>query len=486
MKKAVKILSVGLACAIVASAFGGCQSSTGTASKANETKQESTPQLVWWMIGSEPKDLSKVNAKVNDYIKGKVGATVQFKYANWGDYSKKLTTVIQSGEKYDIAFGTGISNYIDMARKNYFADLSKPLKNSATKLYQYVPSQLWKAMTLNDKIFGVPAFKDSSTSMYWVWDKNIVSKLNIDYKNIKSVQDLEPALAALKKNDSSKYPLDFSSDGLGQNGLLHNYDLILNEPNLCVRYDDTSAKVVDGFSQPDVMKDLVTLHDYMKKGYINPDAATKNETSKYQALYCAQGYTGADADWTTAKGYNEVSNQFSGPYYSTSSIQGSFLVVSASSPNIDKSVKLIELVNTDKTLRNLLAFGIEGENYKKTGDNTIKILNDGYQTATYSQGTFFDMYVVDPAPSNKWDLVRKQNDGAKSSPILGFNFDSTKVSPQVAACTTVFEKYYHNIMTGSVDPTVEVPKMEKELNNAGYQDILKEAQTQVNAFLKKS
>lgn len=437
------------------------------------------------MIGSEPKDLSTVTAKVNEYTKSKINVTVKFKYANWGDYSKKLTTIIQSGEKYDIAFGTSINNYIDLARKNYFADLSTTLKSNAIALYQYIPSYLWKAMTLNNKIFGVPAYKDSSKSMYWVWDKDTATKLKINYNNINTLQDMGEALKSIKANDPSKYPLALSSDGLGQDALLYNYDMILNEPNLCVRIDDNNAKVVNGFSQPDVMNELKTLNSYMKKGYINPDAATTQETPKFQAVFPGQGFVGADSDWSTQKGYTVVSHKYSGPYYSTGSIQGSFLVVSASSANINESVKLIELVNTDKYLRNLIAFGIEGKNYKKTGDNTIKVLDDGYQTAAYSQGTFFNMYAVDPAPSNKWQLVKQQNEQAKPSPILGFNFDSTKVSPQIAACKTIFEKYYANLMTGSVDPTVEVPKMENELNNAGYQDIIKEAQDQINTFLKK-
>lgn len=489
MKKLTRLLSALLAVAVLVSSCAGCGSKTDGSTFASQGNTAAAPaqtkELVWWMIGPEPKDLAAVNAKVNEYTKSKLNVTVKFKYANWGDYSKKLTTVIQSGEKYDIAFGTSINNYIDLARKHYFADLSDPLKSNATALYKYIPSDLWVAMTLNNKIFGVPAYKDSSKSMYWVWDKNTVSKLNIKYDTINTLQDMEPVLKSIKAQDPGKYPLALSSDGLGQDALLYNYDMILNEPNLCVRLDDKGAKVVDGFSQPDVMDELKALSSYMKKGYINPDAATTQETPKFQAVFPAQGFVGADADWATQKGYSVVSHKYSGPYYSTGSIQGSFLVVSAGSANINESVKLIELVNTDAYLRNLIAFGIEGKNYNKTGPNTIKVLNDGYQTAAYSQGTFFNMYAVDPAPSNKWQLVKQQNEQAKASPILGFNFDSTKVSPQIAACKTIFEKYYSNLMTGSVDPTVEVPKMENELNNAGYQAIIKEAQDQINAYLKK-
>lgn len=121
MKKLTRLLSALLAVAVLVSSCAGCGSKTDGSTSASQGNTAAAPaqtkELVWWMIGPEPKDLAAVNAKVNEYTKSKLNVTVKFKYANWGDYSKKLTTVIQSGEKYDIAFGTSINNYIDLARK---------------------------------------------------------------------------------------------------------------------------------------------------------------------------------------------------------------------------------------------------------------------------------------------------------------------------------------------------------------------------------
>lgn len=481
MKKAVKLLSFTLSFVLLLSMFAGCGKK---AAPGEENKNVKTPELVWWTIGGEPKELAEVNAKINEYLKDKVGATVKLKYSNWGDYSDKLSAVIQSGEYYDIAFGASISNYVNFVQKDYFADLSKVVSEKTPALKESIPDTLWKAMTFKGKLFGVPTYKDSSATQYWVWDKKVVNELGIDYKNIISLKDLEPALKKMKEKDPGKYPLQlFSSEGL--NGFMSDYDTILTKPLVAVKYDDTSAKAVNPFEQPEVMENLKLMHKWMKEGLINPDAATLTEAPKYRPVFSAQGFPGADADWTVSQGFEVVSQKRYGPVYSTSSIQGSFLVVSAGSKYIEKAMKVIELANTDKTFRNLLAFGIENKHYEKTGENTIKILNDGYATPQYSQATFFNMYVVEPAPGNKWELVKKQNEEAKPSPILGFIFDSTKVNNQIAACSTIYDKYFANIMTGTVDPTVEVPKMTQELNNAGMQDIIKEVQSQINSFLGK-
>ena len=106
--------------------------------------------------------------------------------------------------------------------------------------------------------------------------------------------------------------------------------------------------------------------------------------------------------------------------------------ISVNSKHPEASMKVLNLANSDSKFRNMLAYGLEGKNYQKTGDNTIKLLNDGWNTAAFSQATFFNMYVVDPAPANMWTDLKEFNKTAKPSPILGFVFDDSKVQTQLA------------------------------------------------------
>ncbi|MEG0950851.1 MAG: DUF3502 domain-containing protein, partial [Niameybacter sp.] len=174
-----------------------------------------------------------------------------------------------------------------------------------------------------------------------------------------------------------------------------------------------------------------------------------------------------------------------GPAYSTGTIQGSFISISEGSKYKEEAVKLLELVNTDAYVRNLLAFGIEDQHYKKTGDNTSEVLNDGYSAPAYSQGTIFNIYVTDPAPATKWADLQAQLEGAFASPALGFTFNTENVNNQIAACANIQAKYEPSLMTGSVNPDEVVPKMLEELNKAGYQEIITEVQTQLDAYLGK-
>lgn len=493
MNRKMKSLALLLVGIMSIGTLTACSGSTEPAPDASKTeapasdKKDKPVNLVWWTIGNEPKDLKAVTDKINEYTLEKLNVTLDIKYASWGEYGEKLSKIVQSGETYDIAFGASINGYQDLASKGYFADLSQVLPTATPALWDFIPEQLWKGVTINDQIFGVPAFKDSAQSQYWVWDEALVEKLGIDYQNIKTLEELEPALRTIKENDPSSYPLILTkSEGInGFMATVNELDELLTKPYAGVKYTDASATVISPWEQESVMENLRTLHKWFKDGLINQDAATLAENPKYRPISSEQGYPHAEADWAIAREYPVKSNMFFGPAYSTKSIQGSFLSVSAGSKHIEEAAKVIELINTDSYFRNLVAFGIEGTHYEKTGDNTIKVLNDGYQVPAYSQGTFFNMYVVDPAPATKWTDLQAHIETAFSSPALGFTFNTDPVKNQVAACANIQDKYEPSLITGSVDPDVVVPKMLEELNKAGYQDILKEAQTQLNAFLGK-
>lgn len=454
--------------------------------KKEEPKKEEVVNLTYWTIGSEPKDLQMVNDALNEYTKEKIGVTVDLKFVGWGEYGEKMSKVVQSGEYYDIAFGASINNYSDLANKGYFADLKDVVPTVAPNLYEFIPEELWQGMTLNDQIFGVPVYKDSAASQYWIFDKELVERLGIDYQNVVTFEDLDPVLRKIKEDNPTEYPLQITSNE-GINGSLSAHVGFdgLAVGSIGVKYDDPSGTVISIWEDELAMNNWRLMHTWFNDGLINPDAATVTEIpNKNKPVGSGQGFPHADADWSSGR-TPVISNMCYGPAYSTGTIQGSFQVVSAGSKYVDESVKFLELINTDKTARNLLGFGIEGTHYEKTGDNTIKQLTDTYGVPNYSLGTFFNLYVLDPAPASKWDDLKAHNEKAFSSPALGFLFDTQPVQNQIAACNNIQLKYQPSIITGSLNPDEVVPKMLDELYKAGYQDIIDEVQKQLNEFLGK-
>jgi putative aldouronate transport system substrate-binding protein len=79
--------------------------------------------------------------------------------------------------------------------------------------------------------------------------------------------------------------------------------------------------------------------------------------------------------------------------------------------------------------------------------------------------------------------VKALNEAAKPSVLLGFTFDTSKVQDQIAACTEIHNRYTGEVLTGVADPAVAVPAMMTEMRAAGFDEIVTEAQAQVDAFL---
>ena len=67
--------------------------------------------------------------------------------------------------------------------------------------------------------------------------------------------------------------------------------------------------------------------------------------------------------------------------------------------------------------------------------------------------------------------------------MLGFTFDTTEVYDQLANCSEIWLRYKSEVMTGVKDPAESVPQIKEELMQAGFQDIIDEAQRQVDEFM---
>ena len=231
------------------------------------------------------------------------------------------------------------------------------------------------------------------------------------------------------------------------------------------------------------MNVLKHMHKWYSDGLINPDAATTDQGPQWCVLSSGQGFPGAEVSWASGRGADVYAEPFIGPLYSTTSILGSVNAISAASKYKSEALKYLEFVNTDETMRNLLAYGIEGQDYTMNEDGTITRAENCYSPATYAQASYFTLYPVAPNAADQWDKVEEWNETAESSVLLGFNFDRTNVETQIANCSLVMDRYKKELYTGTRDPEEAVPALYADLEKAGLEDIRAEYQAQVDAFL---
>jgi putative aldouronate transport system substrate-binding protein len=440
------------------------------------------PTFEWWLIGDPPPNLAAGQKAINDYIGPKIGVGVEFKFFGWGDSATRQTTMVNSGEYWDMWSLLG-ANYYDYSRRGVFADITDSLPKYPG-LTQIIPQALWDGFKVNGRIYGVPTYKDSAAAHYVMWNEALVRKYNIDVNSMKTIADYDRALRTIKTGEGARFYPIHAAKGEPNGRFLYmlDYDMSFGIDIIGVKFSDTNTKVVNLLEDPEFMQYLQYFHRWYQDGIINPDGPVLDQAPINPAISLGQGWSLAwDDSWAQSTGWEHaVSNLEYGPVYTTDTILA-YNGMSANSRNVETGLKFLELANTDRKLRDMLAYGIEGVNFEYASPTTIRKLNNEWSMAAYQQATFFIMSTLDGIP-NPWDEVRQLNDQAKSSTIFGFPFDRTPVQNEFSNCTVVWDRFKAELYTGAADPAVTVPRALAELRANGFDRIITEAQRQVDEW----
>lgn len=515
-----KILALLLAAVMVAGLFAGCTTGNGgndtttapvdnsgdtttapvdnngdtTTTTAPATPSGEVVTLKWYQVGGgQPGNYDAWLAQINPYLEEKIGVNLDVQVVGWGDWGDRRSVIVSTNEPYDIMF-TNMDTYAADVALGAFADLTDLLENYPD-LKNVLPAEYWDAVRIDGRIYGVPAYKDSSMTNYFVWDADVAAEYFPGYKDAHTLADLTDGLKAIYEGTGTA-PVGLNKDGISAVAG-NKYDgLGAGLGTLGVSYTKGDNKVVCTFEQEDVMNDLRTLHEWYVNGYINQDAPNLDSAPTYKVVAVAQGWPyAAVTTWGpslgaspfTGEAVNCEAIQWENTVLSNDTVQGSMACISASSAHPDKALELLQLVNTDSYVRDMLYYGVQGENWDYVdvnGEQRVHKNNTDWSMAGYTQGTYFNVTLDDTTEFNYWvEEVQKLNESAIPSPALGFSFDTSSVSEKLSACVAVYEKYKSVLLTGAMDPEEIVPQMMSEMRANGFDDIVAEAQAQLDAFL---
>ena len=454
---------------------------------ASFASAEDVPTVKVITLGNgQPDNYEAWIEKLNPYVEEKIGAKLDVECIGWGDWGSRRSVIINTNEPYDVIFGDSGNLRQDVAVGAYL-DITDLLAENAPGLLELIPAGYWDACRVNGRIYGVPTYKDSSITQYFVWDVEVLKELGLeeDAKNCHTLEEATPLLQKIKDAKGvASFPL--TKDGVSQIPFI--FDIFgAGLRGIGVRYNDKEAKVVKIFEEEDVMAQLKTVRGWYESGIINADAPNLAEGPTYKACFLAQGWSlAAKTVWGPNMGKELVAYTYGPTILSNDSVLGSVNFVSVNSEHPDKALAYLSLINTDSKVRDAFYYGLEGENFTYTENGRVhKNADKGWGLAGYTQGTFFNVTPTDDVEFNQWDEVHELNDAAEPSVLLGFAFDASKVEDQIQNCATIWDRYHPELLTGSVDPEATVKTMYEEMEGEGLNDIIAEAQAQIDAFLGK-
>lgn len=481
------VLATLMALVLVLSACGGSKNAAeGGGESPAAGGAEEPVNLIWYTIGTPQKDVDRVMEEVSKYTKEKINATITMKMIDWGDYTQKMQVNVASGEPMDIIFtAAGGFDYVQNARKGAFMELDDLLEQYGQDLKNTIDPAFLEGSKVDGHNYGIPANKELPQLEVWRFNKNLVDKYNLDISGVRSLDSIEPLLKTIKENEPGVTPFAMDKNYVPYVP----YDYIIQNLPMAVMLGTTDYKIVNVLETPEMKEALSLMRKYYKAGYVAPEAATTGSTNDLMVsgnwfMDRAQAQPLADNLWSASYGYPVVSTSASDAIITNTSVQGSIMAISANSEHPEKAMEFLNLLNTDPVLRNMIDSGIEGVHYKKIDDTHIENLAESknYDMPSYSLGNNMLLFLNANDADDKWEQFKKFNADGVDSPILSFNFDSTKVATEMAAVQNVKEQFWASLMTGTVDPEEYLPKAIEKFKEAGLDKVMAEAQAQLDAW----
>ncbi len=511
MRKTMKkILALGLTAMLALGTLTGCSksepSTSGTTDKTGSTDSASTAEvgetikLKWYMAGSGPQaDVKTVEKAINAYLLDTYDMNIDLSIiaTDYSNYPQKMQMVISSGEEYDICWtATWNNNYYDNVNKNAFIPLDELLTTDAPELLASMDTSIWDAVKVKGNIYGVPAQQIFPKQNYVVIVKEYADQYGLDVSKVTKLSDLEDFFKQVKADNPDIYPFAASSNGLlGKHNLALGFEPIAGAkiPGSFIIGDD-SMTVYNQFESKEVQDFYDMMYRWVEEGIVRKDAVTVSDNAvpdmkagKCIAAINATFKPGVETLESGNFGNKEVVfATLSDPYLATDSLVSSLNAISQTSKNPEVAMRLLNLVNTDATLYNLLCFGIEGTHYTVNADGTVKSDDSkGYNpNVDWMIGNQFNALIREGQELDIWEKTKALNSSAVNSKALGFSFDSTPVSNEIASISAVYDQYGTTLEVGGADPAKVLPEFLTILKSAGADKIIEEMQRQVDEWMK--
>ncbi|GGG57977.1 ABC transporter substrate-binding protein [Paenibacillus radicis (ex Gao et al. 2016)] len=506
-RKGILALLIGLTLVLSACSSGGSTGNNGNNKPANSTQtaaeSEGTKlnpvQLTWyypqWSMQPGTKE---VEDAINKITQEKMNATIKLMPTDGGSYEQKLNTMVAANEEFDIAWTSfWMFNYAQNSRRGAFVELGPLLEKNAPELKELFPDMVWEALKVDGKIYSILNYQTITNKEGFLIQKRFADKYGLDPSAIKSIKDIESFLVKIKENEPDIIPFGITRAGNFENmkTTYNNIEYISNEAIVGLYRDDAQSKVMDVIQSPEYKEYLTLMHDWYSKGLINKDAPTvKALDDRKKAGQIAVSFhnvlkPGREVEEKNASGGQDiVIVPTSEPFVGTNTIIQSMQAISQTSKNPERALMFLNLLNTDKELLNLVSYGIEGKHYTRISNDMIKMNeNSSYNpNITWVFGNTFLADMQEGQDAAVREQTLKENNEAKSSPILGFTFDPEPVQTEIANIQAVNDEFGPPLNTGAADVEQKLAEYIEKRKKAGIEKVVAEVQKQLDDWKQKT
>ena len=499
MKKRILAAMLTLSMVVSMTACGNSEAGGSKDSAKNNGNGDEPYTVTMVLNGSTQPDEERIEQKINEILEPELNANLDIVVLPWASASQQLQLMLSGDEKIDV-FYTQATNAVQYMNAGQIIDMSELIDKYGTNIKQIYGEDIAKINQIEGFVYGVPNQIERGSIPAVFMRKDLVEKYNIDTSQIKEPKDLESVFETVKAGEPDMTMLYSINDGDTPVTRLFRGDNLSDNNYLGVLMDQTNSTKLENFFATDWFKDTTTmLHDWYQKGYISQDAGTNTENWR---TVCKAGnlfslffayHPGTPVEFESSTGYDfEIVPFYNEPIINSSSYNGVTFSIAQNSENPEKTMEVLDYIYGSSEIMNLLNWGEQDKDYViEDADNGIINFPEGITSdnAGYNLNLGWELpnqfiaYKWTGSDPKLWEKMEEFNSSAKSSKAVGFLFDSSNYSSEIAALSNIVKQYSGALYSGSGDPDELIPELLEALDDAGINEVIQAKQEQLDAFL---
>ena len=499
MKKRILAAMLTLSMVVSMTACGNSEAGGSKDSAKNNGNGDEPYTVTMVLNGSTQPDEERIEQKINEILEPELNANLDIVVLPWASASQQLQLMLSGDEKIDV-FYTQATNAVQYMNAGQIVDMSELIDKYGTNIKQIYGEDIAKINQIEGFVYGVPNQIERGSIPAIFMRKDLVEKYNIDTTQIKEPKDLESVFETVKAGEPDMTMLYSSSESDAPLTRLFRGDTLSDSNYLGVLMDQTNSTKLENFFATDWFKDTTTmLHNWYQKGYISQDAGTNTENWR---TVCKAGnlfslffsyHPGTPVEFESSTGYDfEIVPFYNEPIINSSSYNGVTFSIAQNSENPEKTMEVLDYIYGSSEIMNLLNWGEQDKDYViEDADNGIINFPEGITSdnAGYNLNLGWELpnqfiaYKWTGSDPQLWEKMEEFNGSAKSSKAVGFLFDSSNCSSEIAALSNIVKQYSGALYSGSGDPDELIPELLEALDDAGINEVIQAKQEQLDAFL---
>lgn len=522
MKK--KIISTLLCLTMVAATLAGCGNQASTSEPAAEPAKEEAPAdadaaepaesageeaaadaadlepvtLHFIFFGDKKSATDEVWAAIADYTRDKLNCDYDVQFIAGDDYKQKLLVKAATGDTWDMNFDSDWTGYFQMIANDAYMNLDELLPKYAPNLYKvYEEKGLLETMKNKGHIVVLPwtMTMNNRPNLQWRGDLAEAAGITVDKDNFNTMEDVDKLLYQLKEAYPDKYIIECTQMNGG------GWVEIDSGMGLCFNLNDPKCTITPKEQVPQYIEAAEYAEKWQKDGLIWKDVLTDKldhnsliNEGKLITKWGTHEFANSNRAWVEDSAYWDYKEIYEDDLFPNRTPLANAMCISATSENPERTLMFLDLLETDKTLYDMVQYGIEGKTYELDGD--MAVYPDGMDGASSNfmgwggQWALWKPQFMRGTPENPTGFWEREAEYAASSeknvvsPLDGFSFDATAVQTEVAQRNQIYGDAKKLIDVGLAgDAKTALEKLAADSEAAGLQTLLDEYQRQVDEYL---